>query len=107
MGFKIKGLDKLQKQLNQMEKATKKLERTKSISFDKLFTSSFMRKYTNFSSFDEFLDAGNFEVNSQEDFEAIPDDEMDQLVRDTTKFSSWEEMLTTATELYVVKELGF
>jgi len=107
MGFKIKGLDKLQKQLKQIETNAKKLEKTKTIAFDDLFISSFMRKYTNFSTFDEFLKAGNFIVNTQEDFEAIPDHEMDVHVSKTTSFSSWENMLNKATEDYVSNKLGF
>jgi hypothetical protein len=107
MSFKITGLDKLEKQLNKMEKAAKDLEGNSQVSFENLFVKSFMLKYTNFSTFDDFLQAGNFIVNSQEDFEAIPDDDMDCHVQSTTKFSSWDEMLGSATEKYVAKQLGF
>lgn len=107
MGFKIKGFDDLEKQLKRMERAAKDLENTHSVSFDELFLNSFMRKYTNFSNFDQFLSSGNFIVNSQEDFEAIPDNEIDLHVSKTTKFSSWEDMLGKATEEYALKKLGF
>lgn len=107
MGVKIKGLNQLQKQLKQMERAAKSLENTHSVSFDELFSNSFMRKYTQFSNFDEFLKAGNFIVNSQEDFEAIPDNEMDLHVGRATKFSSWQDMLGKAGEEYALKKLGF
>jgi hypothetical protein len=104
---KIKGFDKLQKQLKSMEKSAKDLESTKEVSFGVLFNSSFMRTYTNFESFDELLTAGGFVVNNQDDFKAIPDDEFDSHVRNTTKFDSWQQMLNTATEKFVVKKLGF
>ena len=74
--IKIKGLDKLEKQLKQMQKGAKELSRTKQVSFSELFTTSFMKKYTSFSSMDELLNAGGFKVESQEDFEAIPDTEL-------------------------------
>lgn len=90
-----------------MEKNAKELQNTKTVAFDDLFKTSFMKKNTNFSNFDEFISAGNFTVNSQEDFEAIPDDEMDAHVSKTTKFSSWEDMLGKATEEYVLSTLGF
>ncbi len=77
MSFKIDGLDKLQKQLKQMEKNAKELDKTTSVPFDELFTPSFMRKHSAFTTFDELLAAGNFSVDSQEDFEAIPDDVFD------------------------------
>ena len=35
------------------------------VSFSELFNESFMKKYTNFSSFEELLSAGGFVVNSQ------------------------------------------
>ncbi|HCO75000.1 MAG TPA: hypothetical protein DIT16_09125 [Clostridium sp.] len=105
--MKIQGLDQFQKKLKHMEKAAKDLENTHSVSLDELITSSFMRKYTNFTDFDVFLEAGNFIVNSQEDFDAIPDSELDSHVRKTTKFSTWEDMLGEAGEEYTLKKLGF
>ena len=107
MGVKIQGLDEFQKKLKPMERVANGVGNTHSVSFDELFKNSFMRKYTNFSSFDEFLQAGNFTVNSQKDFEAIPDDEMDSHVSKTTKFSSWEDMLGEAGKEYTLKKLGF
>lgn len=93
--------------LKNLEKASKELDGEHQVSFDDLFTTPFMRKHTNFSTFDEFLNDGNFVVNSEEDFENIPDVDMDNHVRKSTKFSSWEEMLTTASEEYTLKKLGF
>jgi hypothetical protein len=90
-----------------LEKASKELDGKHQVSFDNIFTNSFMRKYTSVSNFDEFLTAGGFEVNSEEDFEAIPDDDMDNYVRKSTEFSSWQEMLNTAGEEYALKKLGF
>ena len=93
-------LDEFQKNLN-------KIKPNDQVPIDVLFASTFMLKHTNFSSFDDFLTAGNFTVNSQEDFEAIPDADMDNHVRNTTKFSSWEDMLTTAAKEHTLKQLGF
>lgn len=105
--FKITGLDKLEKQLKQMEKGAKELSKTKNVSFDELFPASFMREYTSFSSMDELLDAGGFKVESQEDFEAIPDMKFDKHISANTKFKSWEDMIGEATSQYAAKKLGF
>ena len=105
--FKITGFDKLEKQLRQMEKGAKELSQTKRISFEELFPASFMQKYTSFSSMDELLDAGGFKVESQEDFEAIPDIEFDKHIAANTRFKSWEDMLDEATSQYAAKKLGF
>ena len=106
MSFKIDGLDDLQKQLKKMEKGARELSETKQVSFGELFTSSFMRKYTPFSSLDDFLTAGGFKTESQEDFEAIPDSELDKYIATTTNFNSWDDMLGEATTQYVSKKLG-
>lgn len=107
MTVKIKGFNEFKKRLKQMEKGAKELEGNNRVSLLDLFTSSFMKKHTQYVSFEDFLSAGGFEVNSQEDFEAIPDEDMDAHVAKTTDFSSWEEMLSTAVQYYAAKKLGF
>ncbi len=72
-----------------------------SISLNELFTSKFMQQYTQFESIEELLSSGGFEVNSEEDYEAIPDEDIDAHVAKTTKFCSWKEMLTDAVETYL------
>jgi hypothetical protein len=91
MSTNINGFDELIDSLKSLEKNVHNLEGTHTISFDKLFTKIFMEKHTDCSSFDEFLKAGNFVVDSQEDFEAIPDDVWDQFVSHATDFDSWDE----------------
>ena len=104
--LKITGLDKLEKQLKQMEKGARELSKTNHVSFEELFPSSFMLKYTSFSSMDELINAGGFNVESQEDFEAIPDAEFDKHIAANTKFKNWEDMLGEATAQYTAKKLG-
>lgn len=105
--IKITGLDQLENRLNNMEKAAKELSAKKEVPLSDLFPSSFMRKYTNFSSLDELFNAGGFKIESQEDFEAIPDSELDKHISATTKFSSWQNMLNEAGVQYAAKKLGF
>lgn len=107
--FKIEtsGFGEFDKQLKKMVRNAKELEKTKSVSLDELFTKAFMKKFTKFNSFDAFLTAGNFVVNSQKDFEAIPDADMDKHVASTTKFKNWQEMFDTAGSEYSFKKLGF
>lgn len=106
MSTTINGFDDLIDSLKSLEKNVHDLEGTHTISFDKLFTKTFMEKHTDCSSFDEFLKAGNFVVDSQEDFEAIPDDVWDQFVSHATDFDSWDDMLKQATNDYLSSELS-
>ena len=68
--FKITGLDKLEKELKGLQEKVDNLS-SEPATFDELFSKSFMEKYTNSKSFDEFLILGGFEVTSQEDFEIL------------------------------------
>lgn len=71
-----------------------------STSINDIFTPDFMEKYTQFNSITEMLASGGFEINSEEDYEAIPDQAIDTFVAKTTKFNSWKEMLLNAVETY-------
>lgn len=99
--FDDSGLKKFMKNL---EKAADEISGEKSL--DELFTPSFMSQYTDFNSFDELLSAGNFVVNSQEDFKNIPEDEFDIHISSTTKFNSWEDMKAKAGQIYFNKALS-
>lgn len=103
MGFEINGFDELKKHLSKIENNLYKMSKTDSLSFDELFTSDFMSKHTNYKSFDKFLSASGF----TQLFEDIPDDDWDIYVSQHSNFTSWEEMVNTAAEQYVSKELGF
>jgi hypothetical protein len=89
--------------LADIKKQGEKLEelKGKEVSYSELFNSDFMKQYTNFSSFGELLEAGNFIVKTREDFRAIPDDEFDEHIAKTTKFKDWSEMKQQASYEYI------
>lgn len=105
MVFKIDGFDELERELNKLTDKAKKLDGDHDISFDILFNCSFMQTHTNYNDFYKFLSAGNFSFETQEDFDAIPEHELDVHVQNETNFSSWLEMQETALEAYVVNQL--
>lgn len=83
----------------------KKADRSMSmVSFNDLFTTSFMTTYTQFSNFKDLLDAGKFNVNSLQDFTAILDDKFDVFLNKTTKFPTWEKMQSTAIAEYLKRK---
>ena len=98
--FKTSGLDDLQKDL-------KKLSGKRKVSFDKLFTPAFMRKYTRFRSIDALLEAGGFHADTNAAFDAIPQRELDAHIAKVTKFRNWEAMLEEAAAEYVLNQLDF
>ncbi|SDW72484.1 hypothetical protein [Paenibacillus sp. CF384] len=68
------------------------------LSFDRLFNDSFMGKYSNWNSFSEFLEKGNFQVETHEDIRNIPDELFDRHVARETQFANWNDMLDKATK---------
>lgn len=95
----INDLDNLADKVESLNGAT--------VDFDILFNADFMTQHTKASTFDEFLAQGRFQVETEADFEAIPDEEFDNYVSSATNFKSWDEMLEAATDEYLEQQLDF
>jgi GMP synthase PP-ATPase subunit len=70
------------------------------ISLDMLFNESFMSKYSSFKSFNEFLMKGNFQADTVEEINNIPEELFDRHVARETKFANWKSMLDQANMDY-------
>ena len=106
MGIEMEGFDDAQNQLNEMAEKAKELDGENEVPLADLCNSFFMKENTSYSSFEELLEDGGYEVESSEDFEAIPEGEFDNHIRQNTSFNSWEEMLSTAGQAWVTSEMG-
>jgi hypothetical protein len=93
--------------LDKQERKLKKLDGTHNVSYYELFNASFMNRYTQHSTIDEFFVAGGFEFETEEDFEQIPEEEVDKHVQSASKFNSWQDMMTKAGEHWAAKKLEF
>ena len=99
--LKIVGLDEFGKQLETLEKNTKKLQGTHNIEFSILFNEKFMHKNTNFDNIYEFFENAGLKIKSQEDFEELEEIELDRAVIEFTNFDSWQDMLDKAVLEYM------
>ncbi len=100
----VKGLKEVSKSLEKIGKKMKALD-GREVSFNDLFPPAFMERHTQFKSIDEMVEKSPFTVESQEDFEKIPDNKWDEFIRNTTSFQSWEEMMSKAGEEFFSKAL--
>lgn len=103
MGFEIdtSGLRKLQENLNQLDEGIE-------VPILELFSNDFMEAYTTFPDFISFVEASDLhegEEITEESFKAIPAEDWDQWVQETTAFDSWEDMLSKAGVEHVQREL--
>ncbi|WP_324177398.1 hypothetical protein [Ligilactobacillus salivarius] len=104
--MKIKGLDNVNKNLNNFTKNVQKLSGTSNISITSLLNPKFMAKYTSnkYQSLESFLADSDF---SGIPLEQIPEKDLDKLVSQSTPFTTWKDMLAKAMNEYVAKKLGF
>lgn len=105
MEFRMDGLDEAQKRVRRLETNMRALAGTNAVAARELFTPSFMRQHSHVPTFDALIKAGGFQVESSEDFAAIPDQEWEAVIRQHTDFGSWQEMLEKAGEEYAKQEL--
>ncbi|MCM3782199.1 hypothetical protein M3231_04390 [Neobacillus mesonae] len=106
--MKIDGLNEMSNsRLDEIKENARNLENNRSVSFEELFNLSFMTRFTNFESIDEFFDKSGLKAETDEDFEVIESEEFDAYVSEHTKFDRWKDMVDKATEEYIFKLLGF
>lgn len=99
------GFDDFKKRIEKLQENVEKLGEKHGIPFDTLFSTSFMSKYTDSSSIDELSQKSNFGINSQEDFEKIPEHKVDSFIAMHTSFLTWNQMLTKASEEWLARQL--
>lgn len=66
---------------------------------NEIFTDRFMAEYTNFENFESFRYSSAVVVNWESDVLIYARERLDAIVRESTRFSSWEEMVRFAADL--------
>ncbi len=105
LDFKIHGLDDLQKDLKRLKHNARSIGQRRSIDLDHLLSKQFLKRHTKFSSLDQLFDESPFDVETQEDFDALNDQELDDFIRKSTSFPSWQDMLDKAADEWAEAEL--
>lgn len=104
MPIKITGLDEFRRKLDRLSRNAQNANGP--AAFDDLFPPEFMRRHTDFTTIQAMADASGFKIESQEDFEAIPEPEWDAFIRERTRFATWQDMMAEAGREYVVRRLN-
>ena len=105
MSFEIKGLKEAQDKLKKLADDAEKLD-GQSVPLSEVLTDEFVQKNSPFDRLDNLIKASGYTVVSQEDFEAIPDEEWDRFISENTDFDSWQEMIDSAGAIYAKNKLG-
>lgn len=107
MILKIKGLDDLSNRLNQLSENAQSISGTHEYSFKEIFSEEFMIEHTKFSTIGEFLLSSPEKISNSEEFEKADESILDAYVSEQTKFKTWEEMMSAAAQILIMKKLGF
>jgi hypothetical protein len=105
MGVEINGVDDLADKLERKAEAALGIQGDNEVSAEELFTPAFMQSHTEVDSFEEFLEASQWDVESQADFAAIPDSQFDKYVNEKTSFPDWDAMLGEAGQEWAARQL--
>lgn len=105
MGFNTSGFDELGQELESLANRAEELDGRNEVSLSELLPQSFMLRFTEFSSIEEFFEESPWEIETEEDFEAIHEDDLDGYVEANTKFEDWETMQEEAMERWVADKL--
>jgi hypothetical protein len=92
--------------LRRLSEKLKEVAATKEVSALELFSPEFMRHFTTVRSFEKLIEVTGLQVNTPEDFKAIPNDLWERVVKEHTRFSSWLEMQQTAGAEYFKRKLS-
>ncbi|HCA5286073.1 TPA: hypothetical protein MW252_002168 [Acinetobacter nosocomialis] len=91
--------------LKKLAENAKKLDGEQQLSLGTLFDEGFLRDNTDFENIDDLFEKAGYKVENQDDFAAIPQEDIDTFVRENTKFESFTNMQQHAAAEYVRKQL--
>jgi hypothetical protein len=105
MPVDLKGFDELKRKVAETKRKVAETKRKgeAGVQLNELFHHGFMTDYTDFRSIDDMAEASGFDIKSVNDFDNIPE----SFFKSHTKFSCWGEMIRTATEQWVARNIGF
>ncbi|ADB63989.1 conserved hypothetical protein (plasmid) [Haloterrigena turkmenica DSM 5511] len=106
MSVRIEGFEELSDRLSQLSRDAESIDGENTVPMTELFPPDFMQTYTEFDSLEEFFDESPWVIESQEDFESIPEKKFDDYVDNHTGFNSWEVMLKAAGREWVGRKLN-
>lgn len=107
MDVEMDGFDDFEDSLGALADRAEELDGDNEVTLGELLSPSFMQRYTDFESLEEFFEASPWTVETEDDLEEIPDDKFNEYVDQHTEFSDDEEMLAAAGEYWVARQLGF
>lgn len=107
MKIRVEGFDEVHKNLENILNKAKKIEGKNKVPLTELLPDSFIKKYTNFETTQDFVDT--CEKLLDVDFLSIDenDEKFNYIIKEKTSFDNWNKMIGEATTQWVGRKLGF
>lgn len=74
------------------------------VNFDRLFNQGFVARETRYDTFQELLLLNGISEEELDNFYDLDDERIDKIIREQTRFSSWQEFAQKATNEYYIEE---
>ncbi|EGH6208188.1 hypothetical protein IE467_000625 [Salmonella enterica] len=91
--------------INKLQKNLEEIGEAKELRFDELFNADFLNSCSSFTSLKDMFEKSGFQVESAEDFKAIPDAEWEHFIKENTSYDSWADMQRDAAVKLLNKRL--
>ena len=101
MKVEIEGLDLLLNLSGQTGEVEAGRTPSDTILLTELFDEPFMQRHTNVRSIERFFSQSPWSPREEEDFDTIPEEELNAYVVKNTRFTSWQEMICRALKEYL------
>lgn len=98
--------NELHEELESISRTIDTIAETKELPLSTLFPDPFVRKYTQYDTIRELLDASGHEISCQSDLEACRPKGFDEFICLRTEFQNWDTMLEMAVCEWIKVKLG-
>lgn len=87
--------------LRKLSENLKRIEPQQEIPITHILSDSFIQSKTPFSSLNDLFEKGGFNVETKEDLEAIPDEDLNSFISENSEYSTFKEMISAAGAIYM------
>lgn len=84
----------------QFEKTIDEISKPQKVKLEELLNDQFISSNTDFKNFDDFIN--NLNISTVEEFQKIPEEKLDQLIKNHSSFDTWQDLLEQASREYFI-----
>jgi hypothetical protein len=103
----VKETGNFRKKLDDLGSRVRELDGQHEVPLSELMPAEFISSSSSYASLQELFAASPFEINSLDDFKAIPDAGWDAFIGRNTTYATWREMQEAAARMWARRKLGF